>query len=82
MVCEERRHVTLFSVSLCGVDVYLTVHALFERDESLGFGDSGHVLYAVVEELHEVLVVVCVQFDKHGVRSRCEMTFHYFGNLA
>ena len=43
----------------------LTVHALLQRDESLCFGDTLDVLDAVVEQLHEMLVILCVNLDEH-----------------
>ena len=34
----------------------------------------------VVEQVHQLLVVACVKFDQHGVRTGGEMALNDFGN--
>ena len=61
-------------------DVYLPVHALLQRDESFSSDHSRDVLDFVVEELHEVEIVLGIDLYEHRVRSCREMTFHHFGD--
>lgn len=66
---------------LVDLNINLSVHALLERDESLGLGYTGYMLDAVVEQLHEVKVILGEYLDEHRVGAGGEVTFHYFGNL-
>lgn len=59
----------------------LAVEALLKRDEGLGLCYAGNVLDLVVEQLHEVLIVACVNLDEHGVRAGREVALHNLGNL-
>lgn len=50
---------------LVNLDVDLAIHALLERDECLGLGYACDMLYAVVEQFHEMLVVLGEYLDQH-----------------
>ena len=63
------------------VDGYGAVDALVERDEGFGGYDALNLLYFVVEQIHEVLVVAREEFEQHGVGTRGEVAFHNFGNV-
>ena len=52
---------------LMGLHRYSAVDGVVEADECLGAHHAGDVLDAVVEQLHEVLVVSGVEFEEHRV---------------
>ncbi len=64
------------------LDVDLSVHALLKRDKRFGLRYALNMLDTVVEQLHEMLVVLSVNLDEHGVGTSGEVTFHHFGNLV
>ena len=45
----------------------MTVDGMVEGNQSLRAGDSGDILYLVVEQIHQMLVVACIEFDEHRV---------------
>lgn len=61
--------------------VDLAVYALLKRDECLGLCYAGDVLYVVVEQLHQVLVVFGVYLDKQRVGACGEMAFYNFADF-
>ena len=58
---------------------YFSLYALLERNKCFGGNDSRNGLHLVVEQVHELFVVACIQLHKHGVRTCGEVTFHYLG---
>jgi len=53
--------------------------ALLQRDERLGSSHTLDVLYQVVHQVHQVLVVASIHLDHHRVVTRGEVALH---NLA
>lgn len=63
-------------------DGHLAVDGLLERNERFGGDDARNLLDAVVEQAHEVFVVVGIELDEHGVGAGGEVTLHDFRNLV
>ena len=68
----------------CSLEVFadwnLAFDALFERDKRLSRYYTGNALYLVVEQIHQLFVVLCKEFDEHSVRTCGEMAFYHLGN--
>ena len=64
------------------LDVYrqFAADALLQRDERLGGDDARNLLNPVVEQGHQVFVVVSVELDEHRVVAGGEVALHYLGN--
>ena len=63
------------------LDVDLSVHALLKRDKRFGLRYALNMLDTVVEQLHEMLVVLSVNLDEHGVGTSGEGTFYHLSDL-
>ena len=59
----------------------LTMESLLQRDQSFGLGDSRDMLNPIVELLHKMLIVVCMDLNKHRIRACGEIALHHFGDL-
>ena len=57
---------------------HFALHALFERNERVGRDYAGDVLDAVVEQFHEVLVVIGIQLAQYGERACGKVTLNNF----
>lgn len=62
-------------------DGNVALDALFKADHGVGGVDAGNLLYAVVEQILQMLVLARIQLDEHGVGACREMAFHHLGNL-
>ena len=60
---------------------YLALDTLFEGDKRLCGHHSRNTLKLVVEKVHQLLVVLGIQFYQHGVRTGGEMTLHYLRDM-
>src|SRR5690606_31036747 len=60
----------------------LSLHTLTQRDHSLGSYHSWNLLYSVIQQVHQMLVVTGKKLNQQCVRSGCEMTLRHFWYLV
>ena len=63
-------------ILLLTVDRYHAVDRIVERDQGFGPGDAVDHLYLVVKQIHQMLVVACIEFYEHSVGAGGEVAFH------
>ena len=62
-------------------DGNVALDALFKADHGVGGVDAGNLLYAVVEQILQMLVLARIQLDEHGVWAGGEMALHNLRNV-
>lgn len=63
-----------------GVNGNFAFDALFERDKGLGRHYARYALHLVVQQIHQLLVVLCIQLYQHGVGACGEVTLYNLGD--
>ena len=63
-----------------GVNGNFALDALLERDKGFSRHYAWYALHLVVQQIHQLLVVLCIQLYQHGVRASGEVALYNLGD--